>query len=858
MIRCASDLADSEKDSERVQRWRSYACGTAAAYTVEFLKSGPVPSTRASDIDEGRHENGTPLREGGYLPNPATEVFVGRAAQIRKLLTLWQENRGSLVQIAADGGTGKTTLVRRWLGELGGDADRPSDLYWSFYSQGSHREAMDSTAFFDFAARALGIDSAALGPTERRRMGALVARRFAARGGVLVLDGMEPLQYPPSVEGGAVSDPLLHQMLQEFREILRSGNQGGHFVVVITTRWAIPHLSGPGMATLELPALSVQEGADLLQRVRVSGKPGVGLEFRPAPHHTGDELEAASSEFAGHPLALTLLAAYLLCAEDGDLARRATIPPMAAFPEDVPGYSHARRVMAAYDRLFYSSDEAGWHEACHQLLRVIGLFDRPAEPELVDILCWPPISGLTDQLASASRYNYAVGRLRDLRLLSLPDAAAPEFLDTHPLIREHFGRSLRKESPDAWTQAHARLGREFDRSVAAVRPTDVREMLTLYPAVAHGCRAGEYAWSWSVFVDRVQQDNRFTSTGKLGLTVAEVSALSGFFRTPWHEVADGVPPEVVGKALGRAASCLRAMGRLRDASSAFETALAHHERRGDLQAAADDANNYSVGLLQVGDLSRAVELATRALRYTKQSGAVHDLVKRQVNLAWLLHYEGRTVEARQGFREALRLLREHHPEQQRLRSTQGQRYGEFLLEADLTLEDIREAAMIGQGMIDHPTPVYERLDPAMGYMIRGRAESLLFSIGHSLDDAAALHSLKQAEELSRQTGHRDALVRCLLPLAATSRLTGEFRDAARYLHETEEIVEQYGMVLYLIDSALEHAWLALARGDVGTATEFLGRANVSRARYAPAYGRHDRTFTDLESHCREGNLNLLR
>lgn len=858
MIRCASDLADSEKGSERVRRWRSYACDTAAAYIVEFLKSGPVPSARAGDVDEGRLENRTPLREGGYLPSPATEVFVGRAPQIRELLTLWRENRGSLVQIVADGGTGKTTLVRRWLGELGGDADRPPDLRWSFYSQGSHREAMDSTAFFDFTARALGIDSAALEPAERRRMGALVARRFAARGGVLVLDGMEPLQHLPSVEGGAVSDPLLHQMLQEFREILRSGDQGGHFVVVITTRWAIPHLRGPGTATLELPALSVREGADLLQRVRISGKPEAGLEFRPAPHRTGDELEATSSEFAGHPLALTLLAAYLLCAEEGDLARRTTIPPITAFPEDIPGYSHARRVMAAYDRLFCRSDEAGWHEACRQLLRVIGLFDRPAEPELIDALCRPPISGLTDQLASASRYNYAVSRLRDLRLLSSSDAAAPELLDTHPLIREHFGRSLREESPDTWAQAHARLGRELDRSVAAVRPTAVREMLTLYRAVAHGCRAGEYAWSWSVFVHRVQQDDRFTSTGKLGLTVAEVSALSGFFRTPWHEVADGVPPEIVGKALGRAAFCLRAMGRLRDASSAFETALAHHERRGDLQAAAADANNYSVGLLQVGDLPRAVELATRALRYTEQAGAVHDLAKRQVNLAWLLHYEGRTAEARQGFREALRLLREHHSGQLRLRSTQGQRYGEFLLEADPTLEDIREAAVIGQGMIDHPTPVYERLDAAMGYMIRGRAESLLFSSGHSQDGAAALHSLRQAEELSRQTGHRDALVRCLLPLAAASRVAGEFRDAARYLNGAEEIIEQYGMLLYLIDSALERAWLALARGDAATATEFLGQANVSRARYAPSYGRHNRTFRDLESCCRKGNADLSR
>jgi tetratricopeptide (TPR) repeat protein len=253
--------------------------------------------------------------------------------------------------------------------------------------------------------------------------------------------------------------------------------------------------------------------------------------------------------------------------------------------------------------------------------------------------------------------------------------------------------------------------------------------------------------------------------------------------------------------------------------------------------------------MQLGDLPRAVELATRALQYTERSGATQDLVKRHVNLAWLLHYEGRTSEARQGFGEALRLLKKYRPDQPRLLSTQGQRYGEFLLEADPTLETIKEAAAIGQGMIDHPTPVYETLDPAMGYAIRGRAESLLFSLGQSLDNEAALHSLKQAEDLSRQTGHRDAVVRCLLPLAAASRLAGRFQDAVRYLTEVEELIEQYGMYLYRIDCALERAWLALARNDEAVAIEFLGQAKEFRARYAPSYGRYDHTFAELESRC---------
>jgi ATP/maltotriose-dependent transcriptional regulator MalT len=152
-------------------------------------------------------------------------------------------------------------------------------------------------------------------------------------------------------------------------------------------------------------------------------------------------------------------------------------------------------------------------------------------------------------------------------------------------------------------------------------------------------------------------------------------------------------------------------------------------------------------------------------------------------------------------------------------------------------------------MIDDPTEAYETLDAAMGYMIRGRAESLLFAAGRATDGATALDSLKQSEDLSRQTGHRDALVRCLLPLAAASRLAGDTRSTARYLTEAEEIIEQYEMRLYLVDCALERAWWALAQGHPATATECLGRARALRTRHAPAYGRHDRVFAELESRC---------
>jgi nucleoside phosphorylase len=42
MVRCVSDLADKQKDSATVGKWRPYACEVAAAYAIGLLQSGPV------------------------------------------------------------------------------------------------------------------------------------------------------------------------------------------------------------------------------------------------------------------------------------------------------------------------------------------------------------------------------------------------------------------------------------------------------------------------------------------------------------------------------------------------------------------------------------------------------------------------------------------------------------------------------------------------------------------------------------------------------------------------------------------------------------------------------------------------
>lgn len=70
MIRGVSDLADEEKDSEEVKKWRLYACDVAAAYTVALLRSGPVPLQTPPDA------NGSIIPNDDRLKNEKNINFI--------------------------------------------------------------------------------------------------------------------------------------------------------------------------------------------------------------------------------------------------------------------------------------------------------------------------------------------------------------------------------------------------------------------------------------------------------------------------------------------------------------------------------------------------------------------------------------------------------------------------------------------------------------------------------------------------------------------------------------------------------------------------------------------------------------
>jgi hypothetical protein len=322
---------------------------------------------------------------------------------------------------------------------------------------------------------------------------------------LLVLDGLEPLQNPPGPQEGLVREPSLQSLLRE----LSAFNKG---LCVITTRLPVADIAnheGTSALRRELEQLSSDAGANLLRALGVKGPEA--------------ELCSASDEFRGHCLALTLLGSYLTDVYDGNIRYRQEVSNRLAHDERQG--VHARKVMESYQTWFGDGPELS-------VLRLLGLFDRPANEKALGALLKPPaIHGLTESLThlNPTAWRTILAKLRRARLIAGEDPYNPRHLDTHPLVREYYGGQLRSQQTDAWKECNRRLYHYY-RTLAPQLPNSFREMESLFSAVICGCNAGLFRKALhEVYVPRIQQGEAFFAANVLGARGALLLVLAHFF-----------------------------------------------------------------------------------------------------------------------------------------------------------------------------------------------------------------------------------------------------------------------------------------------------------------------------------------
>jgi len=438
------------------------------------------------------------------LPVTGSDVF-GREEDVAFLDRAWANKDVNVVTIVAWAGVGKSTLINHWLRRMATDHYRSAELVfgWSFYRQGTSGGTSSADEFLDAALHWFGDPDPRLGTAWEK--GERLAKLIAHRRTLLVLDGLEPLQNPPGPQEGRLREPSLQALLRE----LAAFNCG---LCVITTRLPVADIGDHERTSAlrrDLEQLSSDAGAKLLRALGVKG-------YEP-------ELRSASDEFSGHCLALTLLGSYLTDAYNADIRSREEVSKR--LPQDVRQGIHARKVMESYQTWFGEGPELS-------VLRMLGLFDRPADEKALGALLKPPaIRGLTESLTdlSPSEWRTILGRLRRARLLAGEDPHNPGHLDTHPLVREYFGEQLRSQRTGAWKECNRRLYSHY-RSLAPQLPESFREMEPLFLAVICGCNAGSFRESLhDVYIPRIQRGNESFSANVLGARGQLLLVLAHFF-----------------------------------------------------------------------------------------------------------------------------------------------------------------------------------------------------------------------------------------------------------------------------------------------------------------------------------------
>ena len=761
---------------------------------------GATRMASQSLTDEDVYNRGLPI---------TTERLVGREDELARLDEAWESPSTQVAFIVAQGGAGKSALVNTWLSRMR-DLDYQGArkvFAWSFYSQGTKENLVSADPFVSAALAWLGGDAPiSVNPSERGHQLADLVRKQKM---LLVLDGIEPLQYPLSSPhvGGQFTDESIRALLADLAE------PGWKGLCLVTTRVPLTDLDrfqGTGtVVQLDLENLTAEDGAVLLQ----------DLIVRRTPRR---ELLDAVREIDGHALAVTLLGNYIRDVHDGHLAGRFDLDELTVFAREG---GHARRIMASY---------TNWLERYGQtaelaILRLIGLFDRPAEPEAMSALladaAMTPYTGSL-QIIGDENWSTAVDTLRKMGLLSRPILQWPGTIDAHPLVREHFRELVRRSDPDVWLQGNRTLFGYY-QSQAPDFPETSGEMSQLYAAVTHGCAAELHQDVFDqVLLPRVWRDRRMNfSTRILGMTGSDLVALSNYFLPrQWQEIREiSLSPRARVLVLTNAGVRLRQLGRLIDARDCFgavareiNTEVADPVELEDASYAFAQncellviAGKLIKDLDRPGDESRTAQYsAMHAIEHSSRGQEPYFSMHAHSTLGEVYFMLGDLQKAGELFEQARSIDRERHPRPPFLYSQGLFRYGYYLIEtgrAEQILSDASTDETWGTNAGDSSL-----LSQAIRILILGAAHRAMIEAERRDTNflAETEKLLDQAIDAFKYAGYSDYTVRGLLERAHFYRLRGGpeyYRKALRDLDDATIETARGQMDILFTDVLLQRA-----------------------------------------------------
>lgn len=579
-------------------------------------------------------------------PSPDTvqlverDSFVGRSAELAALED-WATSGFRLISIVGFGGMGKTRLARTFLHQY-----QPSGAFVPL------TEARSGADVTHAVAQALRIPASELDGT-----GAPVGRHLATSPGLVVLDGVEQVL----TDAAGLVDQWLDQAPQA--------------VFVVTSR---APLRVSGERLVRLGSLTSDEARQLWQDRVPMGVPG--------PSDADTDIDRLIQRLDGIPLAIELAAARRSFASAHALHDLLSTVLRDGQSSATAGRHATLRACVDWSWRLLSDDERA---ALAQFAVFRGGASLDAARAVVTLPDRPDVWGVLQSLVEQSMLTCrdAHGQLR----LDLLDTVREYLAEVAPVDPGARDRHLR-----FFAEAHRRMASGNDDADVTARAS--QDLPNLYAALDHAVdtASDELRCALSVSLVAIQSFQRPTEAERL---VDEALAAPGGSEADRHVLTlfkaglrnvrfdiDGalhqlsglleadLDPEIRGRALielgnvayrkgeltearsryaeavellsdrgttffGRAIDNLAvvhtALGDPMAAEAAHERALEINHRLGSKLAEAASAGNLAMVVFRRGAVDRAHELATRALRLSRDVVSVHNIVIETARLAWI-------------------------------------------------------------------------------------------------------------------------------------------------------------------------------------------------------------------------------
>jgi hypothetical protein len=757
--------------------------------------------------------------------------FFGREAELARLDEAWGEPGTRIVSITGPAGAGKSALVCHWLGVLATERWRDAErvMGWSFRAH--EIGPASAEAFLNHGLRALNDPNPAAGSPRDR--GTRLAQRIAERRTLLILDGLECLQYGEDQRNSRFIDPGMSAFLGHIAV-------AGTGLCVMTAHDPIADLGAAASSvSYTLGELPEESAVALLRSLGVEGR--------------DDLLLSVAERSGGNALTLTLLGHYLRVAHGGDVGKH----PFPSLGQGGKGPEAGFPVVAAWARWLGETRKLS-------ILRLLALFSGPADSdELAALRALPLILGLTQTFfvrklfrcepISEPDWQRDVASLREHGLLK--PARDPAKLDMPPLLGSFFARELQERSPEAWRSGHLRLYKRLAKN-SPDHLDAVAAGQRLSASIFHGCQAGRHASALDIFTRWSQGPKGSKDLRAPGF---ELAVLGYFFEHRWDRPIGSLPLKQRRFVLRTAGSLLMALDRLPEAIGPLRMAV--EIRIGsDFDGAEGDLVRLTLAL---GNIANAVEWAKWSVH---EADARPDPLKKAISrflLGDALHQAGLRDGSLAVFREgnAQAEIHLHHREGPLLfcdlvldlvepEDGSGIDGISAHMEGLQALEtECQNLANVARKELEAAEKSGHPINVALANLMLGRVYIASALAGRSEGvrsvelDRADQHLRWSVSGLRREGGEL-YFPSALLAEASLRRCQGDLDGAAADLSEAMKIGRRSGRLLIECDAHLEWVRLELQRHDFAAA-----RAHLSTARRLideTGYGRREREVVYLE------------